>query len=347
MRHIKATKGNTTAQKNKELLAMEPLISIIIPVYNVKQYLKKCVDSVIAQSYSNLEIVLVDDGSTDGSGALCDSLGKQDSRITVFHKKNGGLSSARNYGIENSHGDYLGFVDSDDYIDFDMYEYLLSLIKRHNADVSGCDLYECYSGKEPVRHEDDMYEVLETVDAIRFVLESKTSMNVVNKLFKSDLFEDVKFTEGITMEDARIMVDLLNNASVSVFTNAQKYYYVRREKSITTLPFNEHSYDAIDVHDYNYNRAIEISPALEPSAALRQCWARFYVLDKMMISDGNYDKRREQQCISFLKDRKHEVLTCSMFTKGRKLAFCALLINKGLYKTIVNRFNKTRRPINA
>ena len=123
---------------------MDKLISIIIPVYNVSKYLDKCVKSILLQTYSNLEIILVNDGSTDGSGVLCDELKKTDKRICVIHKPNGGLSDARNAGLDIATGDYIGFVDSDDYVEPDMFQILLENAMKYDADVSGCRYAEVY-----------------------------------------------------------------------------------------------------------------------------------------------------------------------------------------------------------
>ncbi len=114
----------------------KPLISIIVPVYNMMEYLPRCVESLLAQTYSNIEIILVDDGSTDGTGVLCDKLSKQDGRIKVFHKQNGGSSSARNLGISKAQGAYFGFVDSDDFVDSDMYELLYGAIEQYGVNVA-------------------------------------------------------------------------------------------------------------------------------------------------------------------------------------------------------------------
>ena len=118
-----------------------PLISVIIPVYNVEKYLNRCVQSVCNQTYHNLEIILVDDGSTDNSGKLCDEWAVKDLRIKVIHKDNGGLSSARNIGLDNAKGEYIGYVDSDDWIDMEMYSYLWTILKSYQVDVAFCDFY--------------------------------------------------------------------------------------------------------------------------------------------------------------------------------------------------------------
>ena len=113
----------------------KPLISVIVPVYNVEQYLPKCIDSILAQTYENLEIILVEDGTKDSSGVICDEYAAKDARIRVIHKENGGLSSARNAGMEIARGEYFGFVDSDDWIEPEMYENLMALAQKYDADV--------------------------------------------------------------------------------------------------------------------------------------------------------------------------------------------------------------------
>ena len=136
------------------------LISIIVPVYNVEQYLEKCVCSIINQTYKNLEIILVDDGATDSSGNMCDELAKSDNRIKVYHKENGGLSDARNYGVERATGEYIGFVDSDDYIDSEMYEKLYEAIKKEDVDVAECNFRFIYSNRITNYTDDKYYLVL-------------------------------------------------------------------------------------------------------------------------------------------------------------------------------------------
>ena len=138
---------------------MKERISVVVPVYNVEQYLEKCVNSIINQTYKNLEIILVDDGATDKSGKLCDELAKLDNRIMVYHKKNGGLSDARNYGVERATGDYIGFVDGDDYIDAEMYEKLYEAIKKENVDVAECNLKIIYSDRVELFTEKKYYSV--------------------------------------------------------------------------------------------------------------------------------------------------------------------------------------------
>lgn len=319
-----------------------PQISVVIPVYNVEKYLERCVKSVTQQTFTDLEIILVDDGSTDSSGVMCDKFAEEDDRIRVIHKENGGLSDARNTGIEAARGNYIGFVDSDDYIDLDMYEYLYTIISKEDADVAMCELYHCYAGKEIHTHPADYYQVVDRIEAIRCVLDSQiTSVTAVNKLYRCEVLDNLRFRVGKTAEDAFIMVDLLAKTKRVVITNAQKYYYFHRAGSITTKPFNQHDLDAVEAYEYNAKRALEISPTLADVVLLRRCWSRFYVLDKMMLSSGNYDTSLANEYIRFLRKNFVFILRCSAFMNSRKLAFLILCISPKIYKKVV-RFNSRR-----
>ena len=181
---------------------MSDLISIIIPVYNVEKYLERCVKSVINQTYKNLEIILVDDGAKDNSGKMCDELSKLDSRIKVIHKENGGLSDARNFGLKIATGDYIGFVDSDDYIADDMYETLYYTIKNNNADISIVSFYEMYKEKVIGVRDSGNLEILSKQEAMKeLLIDTKIQSYAWNKLFKKELFNDLKFPTGKNFED--------------------------------------------------------------------------------------------------------------------------------------------------
>ena len=169
------------------------LISVIVPVYKVEKYLEKCIESVLKQTYTNLQIILVDDGSPDNCGKICDEYAKKDSRIEVIHKINGGLSDARNVGINRANGRYIGFVDSDDYIKEDMYEKLINLIKEYDADISICNLYDVIDGKEYVRNKDNGIHEYSRIDILKEILLDKNIQSYAwNKLYKKELFDEIK-----------------------------------------------------------------------------------------------------------------------------------------------------------
>ena len=186
------------------------LISVIVPVYNVKNYLKKCVDSILSQTYSVLQVILVDDGSTDGSGELCDLLAKSDKRIQVVHKSNGGLSDARNAGIEIAEGKYFSFIDSDDYIEPDMVESLYKLAKSTDCQITISNMKRFFSDGgietfyEPV-NQISVYEADERFETLK-------QPSVCNKLFLAELFNDIQFPKGKFYEDTFVYHELLYRA---------------------------------------------------------------------------------------------------------------------------------------
>lgn len=209
------------------------LISIIIPVYKVEKYLEKCIESVLKQTYTNLQIILVDDGSPDNCGKICDEYAKKDSRIEVIHKVNGGLSDARNVGIIKAKGKYIGFVDSDDYIKEDMYEILLNLIIEYNADVSICNLYDVIDGKEYIRNKENGIQEYSRLDILKEVLLDKNIQSYAwNKLYKKELFDEIKYPIGKKYEDIGTTFYLFEKCNKIVVTSEPEYYYLKRADSL-------------------------------------------------------------------------------------------------------------------
>lgn len=214
----------------------EKLISIIIPVYNVEGYLKKCLDSVLAQTYRNIEVILIEDGSPDNCGMLCDEYANMDNRVKVIHKKNGGLSSARNSGLDICTGDYIGFVDSDDYINSNMYEELVAAIEMQSVDIACAGIIResdnntvsyvtrCPKNKKQYNDKDALREIL---------LEREIDISVWSKLYKKEVFANVRFPEGETNEDAAILLDIIPNKKLFHIAKPM-YHYIDRAGSITS-----------------------------------------------------------------------------------------------------------------
>ena len=311
-------------------------ISIIVPVYNVEAYLERCVESILKQTYTNLEILLVNDGSTDKSGELCDKLALRDHRIRVIHKENGGLSDARNRGIDEASSKLIGFIDSDDYIDEDMYETLYRQMVASKADLSMCGHYDVYHQiPEKQVAEIKTWELMPE-EAIKMVMEAKIlSVTAVNKLYKKALFEQLRFRIGKIAEDAFIMVDLIHQCSKVVATNEKKYYYVHRENSITTQKFSLKFLNVIEAYEQNAKIISENYPDLYDVAIMRLNWAYFYVLDRLLVDNDFKDKVLEDRLISYLKKNKKSILMDSRFTRARKMSFLALCLSRKLYLKIL------------
>lgn len=209
------------------------LISIIIPVYKVEIYLEKCIQSVINQTYENLQIILVDDGSPDNCGKICDEYAQKDHRIEVIHKSNGGLSDARNKGLEIAKGEYIGFVDSDDYIESDMYEVLYNLLKQYNVDVSICNFYTVSQGKIAIKNADNGIKEYNRIEILKEVLlDNNIQSYAWNKLYKKELFDEIKYPVGKKYEDIGTTFYLLEKCNKVVVTGKPEYYYINRQDSI-------------------------------------------------------------------------------------------------------------------
>ena len=209
------------------------LISLIIPVYKVEKYLEKCIQSVINQTYENLQIILVDDGSPDNCGKICDEYAKKDHRIEVIHKSNGGLSDARNKGLEIAKGEYIGFVDSDYYIEADMYEVLYNLLKQYNADVSICNFYTVSQGKISIKNADNGINEYNRIEILKEILLDKNIQSYAwNKLYKKELFDEIKYPIGKKYEDIGTTFYLLEKCNKVVVTGKSEYYYINRQDSI-------------------------------------------------------------------------------------------------------------------
>lgn len=230
---------------------MNELVSVIVPIYGVENYLHKCVDSIINQTYKKLEIILVDDGSPDKCPEICDALENMDERIKVIHKKNGGLSDARNVGIDLARGEYLVFVDSDDWIEETMVEHLLSTCKESNVKMATCARY-ITDGKSINKIAfDGSKRVYEVEEALNEIFLGK-SMDVAawDKIYVRNLFDSIRFPVGENNEDIAIFYKLVDLAGKVAHTGTVEYYYRSRPGSITKLKY---SVDARKIIEKNLN----------------------------------------------------------------------------------------------
>lgn len=213
------------------------LISIIVPIYNMEKYLDKCINSIINQTYKNIEIILVDDGSTDKSSKIINKYKKLDKRIKAYYKKNGGLSDARNYGIDKATGEYIGFIDSDDYIEKNMYETLYNNIIKYNADISVVGFNVVYESSDinRVKYQEvtDKLEIYNRKEAFDLLFDANKFGNFAwNKLYKKELFKNIKYPLGKKMEDLGTTYKLVEISNKIVYEPLKLYNYFQRSGSI-------------------------------------------------------------------------------------------------------------------
>lgn len=229
---------------------MQELISVITPVYNVEKYLCRCVDSIINQTYKNLEIILVDDGSTDNSGKICDEYAVKDLRIKVIHKENGGAAASRNCGLDVAKGKYIAFVDSDDYVEERFVESLHTLITDSNADIAQCSYCETYSDSANFLTSGTdvcIKSCQEMIDDLYCDGERHIATAVLwTKIYKREIFDELRLPEGIMYEDEAIMPQILYSADrIAVSENDKLYAYFMSENSVMRTAFSEKKLDYI------------------------------------------------------------------------------------------------------
>lgn len=243
---------------------MNHLISVIVPVYNVETYLTRCIDSIINQSYSNLEIILINDGSTDSSGNICDTYAENDKRIKVYHIKNGGSSIARNYGLKRCSGDYIGFVDSDDWIKRDMFKALINFSSKHNLEVVECAHIKASEDvKAQYCDESIQGEIENKGDAIKRIIKHKR-FAVWRRLYRRSILENRFFIKNILHQDVYFTIDILNNIDkVGYLKNKYYVYNVENPNSVIRSDYSLKKLNSINAASYvventkHYNNEIK------------------------------------------------------------------------------------------
>ncbi len=315
----------------------EPVISVIVPVYNVEKYLERCVDSIVAQTFREIEILLVDDGSTDGSGALCDRYLERDSRIRVLHKTNGGLSDARNAGIDMAKGTYCAFVDSDDFITENMLQVLYEQMIAAGADLSVCGEYDCYEAGCSPRMADIVADTCTGVKALGLLLEGKNiTGSVCTKLIPAEVCRRHYFVTEKTYEDAFYMPELFIGAKKVAYTTQPLYYYWHRAGSITTRPFSASAMDVIEAYEYTLEMVEKHCPQLRDVAMFRLYWAHFVVLDRMLTVENYCRLPQYAPVVKYLKKHWREIVRCPYFQSSRRLAAVALRCHVKLYQLLLS-----------
>jgi glycosyltransferase involved in cell wall biosynthesis len=311
---------------------MEELISVILPVYNVKDFLPKCVASVCGQTYKNLEILLVDDGATDGSGALCDQLAESDARIAVCHKPNGGLSDARNYGIARASGEYITCIDADDYVDSDYVEYLYELIRKYQTDLSVCQHRVVFSDKvRDLGGTGD--ELISAHDSIRRMLyHDVVDTSAWAKLYRKSLFDGIQYPVGRIFEDIATTYKLMHKAGQIALGYESKYCYIMRATSIVNTGFSKKKLDLLEMTDQMAQEVLQWYPDLQSAVLRRQVYARFSTLNQMLHTEECAAERKE--IIRYIRQHGKAVLRDPNTPKRDRAAIHLLNISYRLYRAV-------------
>lgn len=315
----------------------DELITIIVPVYNVKDYLEKCVTSIIGQSYGNLEIILVDDGSTDGSGELCDYWKKQDSRINIIHKPNGGLSDARNSALDVITGEYVMFVDSDDWIDLDCCQVLLENILNEKADIASCRYRNIYpDGK--VENIGDDHQILqyEGIDGLKEFLYGKTvDPFACAKLYKKEIIGNIRFIKGITGEDIPFNFQIFQKIQKIVVIGESFYNYrQQRVGSICNAPVSQKRIDSAFRWENIRQECLDKYPSIAKYALRRQ--TLFYIgLYNRIILGNKHFPETISMILQFVRKNIKCIIDSDITEKSIKIATWLLDKSPTIYNYVM------------
>lgn len=310
---------------------MNDLISIIVPIYNVEPYLRKCVSSILEQTYQNLEIILVDDGSPDNCSAICDEYSEKDARIRVIHKENGGLSDARNAGIDTATGEYIIFVDSDDWISENCIEVLLQIQQKNHTLISVIDTVESDGTKESERSYSvgyDIKEVYTAEEAMQVIfLQHEFNTSAWAKLYHISIFDGIRFTKGILYEDLDLIYRLIDKVGKISFSPAGKYYYFQRNDSIVHAKFDSRHFILVDISSEIIKFVDERYPRIHDAAVCRYVFSNILLLSRI-VKDDEFRIQRAELCENILKIKKEIYHNSQINTKQKIKVFLISILRK-------------------
>ena len=322
------------------------LVSVIVPVYNVEAYLGRCVDSILAQTYCNLEVILVDDGTKDNCDRICDDYAAGDPRIRVIHKENGGLSSARNAGIDIARGEYLVFVDSDDWIEPDAVESLLSAALAHQVElvVGGRFDVKAKTGEKRKGLCPPRLEVISGEMLVRRIFRwDNCDSSACDKLFHRRLFREIRFPLGVVCEDVPVMYKIVLDAGRAVMLDKPVYNYYHRSGSITYTGISEKNFHFSEHTAVIYPYILEHYPQLQQEARYLRVRSLVYAVQSVDLASAQDHRKFAQRCREerrALRKQAGFVLACPFF--GRKEKATDLLLAFGLYRWMRRLFRKRK-----
>jgi glycosyltransferase involved in cell wall biosynthesis len=324
---------------------MNPKISIIVPVYKVKEYLHNCIDSILKQTFTDFELILIDDGSPDNCGEICDEYARKDNRIRVIHKENGGQASARNRGLDVARGEYIGFVDSDDWIEPDMYELLYNLCSKNNCDIANCSSIIHYQGQEKkIINGGHPLIIHDRNHAMRAMLMGELYDEVVwTKLIRKELFNELRFTEGIMYEDTDFTYKLIHKSNKVCCIGVPKYNYLKRENSTMDRAVKNISIDRVLIYENMFKFIKKNYPELANIVVLKLANSAMVVLN-LIAKNGDLKKYKDKYYRVAIILNKHFKKTIKIedFPKTVKFLLTATRVHPLFYWIIINNLSRSK-----
>lgn len=317
-------------------------ISVIVPVYNSEDYLATCVESILSQTYEELEIILINDGSTDNSGTICDNFAKRDSRVKVFHQENKGVSNARNRGLDIASGEFITFVDSDDTLECDMYETLINLALKYKADVAHCGYRKMFfDGTSKAVLGTGVLLLQDGIEISKCILKGEYfTGSLCTKLYRRELFNDLRFQTNLKInEDLLINIQIFRKNTVGVFWDMPKYYYYERAKSATRMT------KLLKCKEDCVEAAERMLTELKGSDAESACAERlYYALIDFYRANLLHNTRNNELLMNIHKRVREITGVCGRISVRNLCNYCFMRWFPGLYVWIYHIYDNIRKP---
>lgn len=327
------------------------MLSIIVPVYNEKKYIRQCLDSILNQTYMDFELILIDDGSKDNSSYICDEYALKDNRVKVIHKNNEGLSATRNLGLKISKGEFISFIDSDDWIAKDMFQILMNNIVKYKADISCGQIVR--KNSDVINDDNKVFKEIKTYSRNEYaklffkVNSRKTIHYAVNKVYKRDVVRNMKFPNGLINEDVEGFFYALKNAKKIVTDSSAIYYYRNNGESISSEMFSKKQMDLITVWNHVNDACSNESYTWQSYARINCARAYMGLLVRLAISHKeNIYKKEKDYLLRCLKRNEKELLFSDILPVERKMIVWALCRNYLITSYLIRGLYKLKRNLN-
>ena len=321
------------------------MIDVIIPVYNTSKYLSRCMNSLLNQTYTQFNVILVNDGSTDNSGELCDKYASEHENISAYHKENGGLSSARNYGIEKSTAEYITFVDPDDYVNKHWLEVLWKAMDKYDADMVSAGVTMVYDTSD-VGADDDTYglaysELIEKDEAYRRMFaQLDIDVSMCTKLFKRKIFDEIRFPIGELYEDMQVIGQVVEACERIVAMDNKGYFYYQRAESIMYGSMSEKRMKLVSCMESLHEQMDKRYPKAEEAARTRCVRCYIHVFNRTIFDDAF--KAQEEELRKKIVQEKKFVRKGQYFGRHEKVAVEMIALNVGLYKLFLKIYRRNK-----
>ncbi|NTW71212.1 MAG: glycosyltransferase [Eubacteriaceae bacterium] len=325
---------------------MKSKVSIIIPVYNTEKYISKCIDSIMGQAFTDFDLILVNDGSTDNSGKICNNYASEDDRISVIHKPNGGQSSARNAGLAIAKGEYISFIDSDDWIDPDFYCTLVEYADSNRADIAACNLY-VVNQWDQIRPftPDAKSKIYSRAEAVEEIFSNRIlTFSPCNKIYRRHIFENLRFDQDIILEDMDIAYKIIHRANKIVYLEQPLYYYRYNNESTLRKKFTLKRIDEYEVKKRMYEFYLKNYPELADQVYLELLLTGINLYRLVSIHHRN-KLQQYQYLIEFDRKILRRLLTNSRLKIKKKIEGCWILISPKISIWILNSKDRIRKLV--